>query len=275
MNLVYFESDIGNFGDDLNPWLWEKIFGSFNKYQDLDFIGIGSILDYRIFNDRKKVIFGSGIRSLSFDKSKLINTEALFVRGPISARQLDTRFICDSAYCLGLIDKDIEKKKYKTSFIPYFRQWLNFNWTLFSALTGYHVINPTQHVSQVISEIKSSEKIITSAMHGAILADVYRVPWQRCKFSTQGFESQETSILKWNDFQQAVSVKNDDFLALDFDINSKFRFKRYNNNFKIPQIAYKLRQSNYEFNLSPDSVLDSKLNQLEEAVHIVIKKYKL
>ena len=42
MELFYFKSEKGNFGDDLNPWLWGEIFGDLSKYQcDIDFIGIG------------------------------------------------------------------------------------------------------------------------------------------------------------------------------------------------------------------------------------------
>ena len=53
MNLTYFKADIGNFGDDLNLWLWPQLLGSFDEYPaNLYFVGIGSILDHRILENK-------------------------------------------------------------------------------------------------------------------------------------------------------------------------------------------------------------------------------
>jgi len=81
MNLIYYKSEKGNFGDDLNVWLWPKVFKQdlFQDNKDVAFFGIGSILiensDFinKAETYNKKVIFGTGVRSINeafdFDNS--------------------------------------------------------------------------------------------------------------------------------------------------------------------------------------------------------------
>lgn len=226
MNIIYFKSDIVNFGDDLNPWLWEKIFGDVSLYKkNLDFIGIGSILDNRIVSDNEKVVFGSGVRDFDFDDNQISNLNILFVRGPISSKIThNSNYITDAAYALRMLPQKTYSKKYKTSIVPYFRHANQFNWKLFEKITGIHVIMPTQDVEKVIEEINQSEKILASAMHGAILADIYRVPWMRIKFSKHGRETALTSELKWKDWVLSIGLKEIPTHNFDFNFNKKKSF---------------------------------------------------
>lgn len=275
MNLIYFKADIGNFGDDLNLFLWEKLLGDFNNFDDkLDFIGIGSILDNRILEnkDHKKVVFGSGIRDIDFRTSPEDNLEIQFVRGPISSRlNNDAKYITDSAYCLRLLDLNVEKtKKYKISFIPYFRNYYNLNWKLFEKISGIHVINPTANVNDVIKEINQSEFIYTSAMHGAILADIYRVPWRRVRFNRVGYESNFTSELKWQDWLRTIGESNHQSIDLDFNLNQKF--SRVTEIIKLLKITKKMKGN--RFSLSNDIIISEIDEKLESEVNLFIKKYK-
>lgn len=117
MKLCYFHSINGNFGDDLNPWLWPKLFGyeAFNKIDDVLFIGIGSILSNgwgrkiksQFKTSTQKVVFGSGIRNENDDFSFMDNWDVYFVRGPISSKRIFNdylHFISDPAYCIRLLD---------------------------------------------------------------------------------------------------------------------------------------------------------------------------
>jgi succinoglycan biosynthesis protein ExoV len=74
MKVIYYQDPLGNFGDELNRWLWPQIFGraitgfghhgvetrAENNAEDLLFYGIGTILDDRIPEQPEKIIFGSG-----------------------------------------------------------------------------------------------------------------------------------------------------------------------------------------------------------------------
>lgn len=263
MNLIYFKSDIGNFGDDLNPWLWKKLLGNFSDYRDdVDFVGIGSILDSRILENttNRKVIFGSGVRDFDFKIKKEDNVDIRFVRGPVTARLLDSNYITDSAYALRLLPQKNLSKKFKLSYIPYFRNYHNFNWKLLETFLGIHVINPCGTVEEVIEDIQSSEKILTTAMHGAILADLYRVPWMRVKFTKNGYESSLTSELKWNDWLGSIGLGDIPTHHFDYHLNS--HMGRIDSLLKTFEF-YKKFRSNF-FILSDEKIIltvDDKINQ--------------
>ncbi len=269
MNLIYFKSDIGNFGDDLNPWLWSKIFGNFENYNsNVDFVGIGSILDNRIFENKenKKIIFGSGVRDFDFSINEYENVDIRFVRGPISSRLTNADFITDAAYALRQVETQNVFKKYKISYIPYFRNFYNFNWKLFEKILGIHVINPCEDIEKVIGEIKSSETILTTAMHGAILADLFRIPWMRVKFTKNGNETNLTSELKWNDWLMSVGLKNINTHFLDFDLNHITGKKK---------LAYNLLQFYRKFK-NNDFILskDDKIAEIDERICKEISEVK-
>lgn len=274
MDLFYYKSDIGNFGDDLNYWLWPKLFGDFENYsKNTNFIGIGSILDERINSDKKSVIFGSGIRDvLSIPTIKDVD-DIVFVRGPLSSRMLNNcQYITDAAYCLAILEKPVFVKKYEVSYIPYFRHYYNFNWKLFSKLSGINIIDPTSSLENIISEINSSKQILTSAMHGAILADIYRIPWQRVRLTRHGSESAFTSELKWRDWLLSMNIHEIEDLSLGFNLNSKASPIRELS--KTLMLILRLKKNNL-FYLSNEDIYNEKIELLKEKIEYIKEKYRL
>ena len=68
MKLYYYQKTCGNFGDDLNLWLWKKIFpDAFDEDDKKVFFGIGTIINDRIYdrapNADRIIIFSSGVGS--------------------------------------------------------------------------------------------------------------------------------------------------------------------------------------------------------------------
>ena len=264
MKLIYYKADIGNFGDDLNPWLWQKIFGDFDQYQDVDFVGIGSILDERLENERKKLIFGSGVRSFLYDPPNPELYDIRFVRGPISAKVLNSKYITDSAYALKLVDDTSNyEKKYEVSFIPYYRHYHFLNKKIISAIAGVNIINPLLPVEEVIAEVKASQKIIGAAMHGAILADIYRIPWRRCRIGRHGHEDYLTSELKWEDWSKSLEIPSVKTLDIDVSLHDH---PRIINNAKSMYIARALKKAKEEFTLSEDHIFWNKIEELNREI---------
>jgi hypothetical protein len=61
MRLHYYKDPHGNFGDDLNPWLWSKLIPDLLDDDGRTlFVGIGTILRREIPRGPGKVVFGSG-----------------------------------------------------------------------------------------------------------------------------------------------------------------------------------------------------------------------
>jgi succinoglycan biosynthesis protein ExoV len=267
MKLIYFKADKGNFGDDLNPYIFEKLFGNYNDYSDeIDLVGIGSIIDSRLENDRKKVVFGSGLRDITF---KFDNTkyDFKFVRGPLSAKLLGVSdWIADSAYLLTLLRSDVKKeKKYKVSYMPYFKLVNVYNWSLFERITGIHIILPTDAVDKVIKEIQESNVLYTTAMHGAIVADIYRVPWKRIKI-VHPSETSFFSEFKWLDWMLSIDILNSYTINLGINfIQKKGILSGILKYLQLIEIFVRIKK-NKNFSLSSDEIIEDKKNKLKKEV---------
>ena len=222
MKYVFYKSEIGNFGDDLNAWLWPKIFDTVNEIKkDSFFFGIGSLLCSKSelvtpVEGKNKIVFGSGIRPAYKPFIPDSSWDIRFLRGPLSALSLSGKYdyIADAAYASRLIS-DFKKyetleKKYKISVMPYFRSVRYFNWENICRNLGYHYISPLSEsgVEQTFTEIASSGLIITESLHGAIIADLLRIPWSRFVLSTPYTEGSMVSEFKWMDWLYSIGLPN-------------------------------------------------------------------
>ncbi|WP_158824944.1 polysaccharide pyruvyl transferase family protein [Mucilaginibacter lacusdianchii] len=282
MKLHYFQGEIPNFGDDLNPYIFESLFPNlFSRNDDINFYGIGSILDNRIPAEEKAIIFGTGVRGIQADYPTQ-NWDIRFVRGPISARALQCKYITDGAYCLPLLSENLfnpgkAAKKYKYSFVPYFRH-LN-NKALLSAFTdnNIHIISPVEPLQQVIDEIAASEFVICGAMHGAIVADICRVPWARFVYGLHGYESRYVSELKWADWMNSVKVDPSNMLEayLPNKVNNKV-LRKLNEVFynkSLTDFVANQHRKQQLYQLSADFVMEEVINKLSDEVNALAKQY--
>jgi len=231
MEYLYFKSKHGNFGDDLNPWLWPQLFEGINTGTTDVFLGIGSILhaENAVFNTlegRKKIVFGTGIRPSSlYTNLKMDESwDVKFLRGPLSATALQKKYeyITDAAYALRQLpdfDKVIsQEKKYDVSLMPYFHSVDYFDWEQICKELGYHYISPFSEngVEETLNEIAASKVLITEAMHGAIIADILRVPWHRFILTTPYTEGAMVSEFKWSDWLQSVGIYHPEVTFINF-----------------------------------------------------------
>jgi|LakMenEpi03Aug12_release.lakeMendotaPanAssembly.Ray.scaffolds.fasta_scaffold246529_3 succinoglycan biosynthesis protein ExoV len=205
MELYYYKDQNGNFGDDLNEWLWPKIFRS--EFGDLFdnktlFLGIGSILDEHVPKSQKKVVLGSGY---AYSLPPTIDGTWRFfsVRGPLTAQKLglDTKLaITDAAIlCTPFLDF-AEHASPKVSFMPHHRH-AHLPWGEVCDLLGIQYIDPCEGVEACLMKISGSEKLITEAMHGAILADCMRIPWTPVKTSGG------INDFKWMDWTLSLEIE--------------------------------------------------------------------
>tara|TARA_R110000744_G_scaffold244141_1_gene361056 strand:- start:9460 stop:10359 length:900 start_codon:yes stop_codon:yes gene_type:complete len=290
MNYLYYKSELGNFGDDINPWLWPKLIPESASNKDSYFLGIGSILhtENRHFlniENKKKIIFGTGIRpSNTYKKFSLDeNWEVKFLRGPLSAKYLGNshEYITDAAYAVrqlnSFVDIQNTEKKYEISIMPYFNSMKYFDWERIAKNLGYHFISPYSEngVEHTLREIAASKYLISEAMHGAILADVLRVPWHRFVLTTPYTEGERVSDFKWNDWMESIDIFNPDTSFIPFYQKSRLHepIRKFTRNmvsvnfFAKGHVQDKLIKSlNHisNFSMSNDSVLgeiDTKIHE--------------
>ncbi|AUS03989.1 polysaccharide pyruvyl transferase family protein [Pseudotamlana carrageenivorans] len=292
MKLVYYKSEIGNFGDDLNLWLWPQIFGPdfFQNNQDVAFFGIGSILiENSNFIDQanschKKVVFGTGIRSINENIRIDHSWDIFFLRGPYSSLKLKgdlDHYIADAAYLITLLPQYITyletPKKYKTSFVPYFKSLDKVDWEVVCENLGWHLISPTNlTVEEFIIEVAASEMVISEAMHGTILADVLRVPWKRCRFFAHIYEGEKVSEWKWNDWLLSIGFSEN--TSVDATLKPKKGLKnRLQTFFKskdLKKVCKRLKaHDKIDFKLSSQDTLNRIISQLEEKTTLLKTKF--
>lgn len=288
MKLVYYNAKIGNIGDDLNPWLWEKLLNKdFFLEDNMAFLGVGSIISnkFDLFNNTssfdKIFVFGSGVRSIddNFDLSK--NYKIIFSRGPYSSYKLTNSFenyISDAAYAIMLLEDYQEMidlpKKYKVSYIPYFRSFEKVDWQSICNDLGWNLISPLKgDLSKKLHQIAQSEFIYSEAMHGAILADIYRVPWKRVRFFSHLSEGESVSEFKWNDYLASIDINNS-YVSLpylesrNYFLNKYYKFKLKN------EIIKKLsNQQENDFVLSSDEKINSIKKDLIKSIDILKREF--
>ncbi|AFZ59163.1 polysaccharide pyruvyl transferase family protein [Anabaena cylindrica FACHB-243] len=210
MKLHYYDGkstnlQVGNFGDDLNPWLWMQLIPNIlDGDGEKLFVGIGTLLNEHLPKNTQKIIFGSGV-----GYGKIPNVDSTwkiyFVRGPLSARALNLEAslgITDPAILVRQCFAQTGQKKYRWSYIPHFSQEIHNGgaWQEICQSLNIHYINPTASIEQVLTEISESDILFAEAMHGAIIADAFRTPWVAVKTNEKILD------FKWNDWLNSVGL---------------------------------------------------------------------
>lgn len=205
MRLHYFKSLDGNFGDDLNAWIWPKLLGEnfFDDDSSRILVGIGTLLNHRIPKAGRTIVFGSGY---GYGKRPTIDEtwDILCVRGPKTAETLNLPAelaITDPAILIHpYVQQHVQPITGRIGYIPHCDSAASGDWQHISTEAGLHYIDPRWSVDRVISEIGSCGHIVTEAMHGAIFADAMRVPW------IPAVAYKHISAFKWQDWCSAMGM---------------------------------------------------------------------
>lgn len=204
MKLFYYKDPIGNFGDDLNPWIWDKLLPDFFDEDESEWlVGIGTLLNHKLPSNGKKLILGSGY---GYGEPPSIDSSYHFfsVRGPKTAQVLgiDSNLaITDPAILIrDVYQPDTGKPTTKFGFIPHYDSVINYSWDVLCQQLGIKFINVQSPIDKVLAQMCDCEIIICEAMHGAIVADALRIPWVpvRCYNSVDSF--------KWEDWLQTLEL---------------------------------------------------------------------
>lgn len=190
-------------GDMLNEAIIKEIFGydvicSQTRIAELSAIGSGlgvfisnrnlksftKMLLYRPFSP-KVYVWGTGFINYSKDKDFIIrNVEIVALRGQLSKeraeRALKKELSCvlsDGGILASYLLNETIEKKYSVGIIPHFREQDN---PIFKKLAASYndslLIDVCKDPHDVIKQISQCECIISSSLHGLIIADSLRIP---------------------------------------------------------------------------------------------------
>lgn len=176
-----------NFGDALNPWLYQKITGRKAqrvnaKYGQKHYMAIGSVLNN---SNNNTIAWGTG---LAWNKNEVHpKADIRAVRGPLT-RDIAIRNGCNCPEIYGdpalllprFYNPDIEKT-YKMGIIPHIidKELLSkYKWD-----DNCTLIDLGGPIETVINSVLKCETVISSSLHGLILADAYGIPSKWVEFS--------------------------------------------------------------------------------------------
>lgn len=210
MRLFYCKVIGGNFGDDMNEWFWDELFPEYKILApDATMFGIGSILWRRNFDGLERVIvMGSGSGYGVVPSQLPQNAEVGFVRGPRTAKLIDLqpdKAITDPAAMVSTFD---EFRNVGSSgnvvFIPHIgTAKLPLNWKSIADRAELRYVSPADNAHDVIRAIGSARLVLSESLHGAIIADSFRVPWLPLSISPAFNEH------KWRDWSDSLLVEID------------------------------------------------------------------
>ena len=209
-----------NYGDLISKYLVEKISDKpvtfvqpkkqpWYKRNKTNFLVIGSILHHA---DKNSIIWGSGIID---HKQKIAEADFRAVRGPQTRKfLLKLGYSCpevygDPALLLPKYYNPQVANKYKIGIVPHYHDY-NKAVELFQNNPAIKVIDLlTLDVEETTREIVSCENIISSSLHGLILAHAYKIPAVWVEFSDKIFGNG----IKYQDYFESLRIP---FYKADF-----------------------------------------------------------
>lgn len=266
--------DAKNFGDDLNPWLWDRLLpGMFDGDEQVAFVGIGTLINdalmARTRHASKRIIFGTGVGYgkglLSLDDSFTIYA----LRGPRSAAALGVSpdlAMTDGAALIRTCFQPTAQKTHQWAYMPHY-ELAGEGWRRVCEALGFLYIDPRQSVEVVLHQISQTELLLTEAMHGAIIADALRIPWVPIVTNS--------SILsfKWQDWCESIKVPYQPIVLKRLhhpnpkqDVLSPVRMTRdwWRQREAMAGLTRATQQAPV---LSTDTQISTLTNRLEEALH--------
>lgn len=224
-----------NWGDDINYYLLHLItkkkiiFLPHGKIADRIsipyYLGIGSIISF--YNLNKASIIGSGL----INKKSTMDlhgkpSKVYFVRGPLTrAALIEHGIACpqlygDLALTLPLYYKPQIKKIYRIGFVLHILdEYLDSVQRLIQNYPEIKIIHMNNYKkwTDIIDEINSCEVIFSSALHGLIVSEAYKVCCQWISFNDRlGSHWDEGYSLKYLDFYESIGKSK----IAPFEMNS-------------------------------------------------------
>jgi len=175
-----------NWGDKLNPVLIKLISGQdviyTKKAGHFKYIVVGSIIHYA---DEKSIVWGAGLISPNHKPRSRPSVNA--VRGPLTRdRLINLGIDCPNIYGDPALlypryySPKIEKK-HKLGIIPHYKDKDN-SWI---KKQGVKIIDIQGDINKVVDDVCSCETILSSSLHGVIIADAYGIPGYWIKLSNK------------------------------------------------------------------------------------------
>lgn len=209
--LYYWQQkEFVNFGDYISLKLVERIvdapievFKRHPKNIQKKLLAIGSLLSFAVTDD---VIWGTGINGklMGMQYYPFTSLDVRAVRGPLTRKFLKENFDIESPEIYGdpallfpYFFPEFQKSSAPTNkyiVIPHYSELKMFPKDLYD-----FVVYPTDPWEEVIAKIVDSEFVISSSLHGIIIAEAYGIPARMLRIS------KTEPIFKYQDYYEGTN----------------------------------------------------------------------
>lgn len=211
-----------NWGDAINPALVEFISGSSVQSVDIDarsllplprdpeadtlYAVVGSIVHHA---DCQTIIWGAGLQSAGI-RPKQPPKGVYAVRGPLTAAELRKQGInCpdvfgDPVLLLPRYYRPEGRKRYRLGIIPHFSDQADSRVARYTNTDEVKVIDIRGPLWSTVNALCECEHIVSTSLHGLILADAYGIPnaWAKLGDSIPG------GTFKFTDYYSAIGARD-------------------------------------------------------------------
>jgi pyruvyltransferase len=213
---VHWGRGLNNFGDCLAPYIL-SYYGLTPVYvpslAKTDIVLAGTILQL-LPSSYSGYIIGTG-----GDKKDYVfpNASILAVRGELTQNnlRLSSVKLGDAGLLMSYVFPQPVKKKYDLGIIPHFVDENDLKiklWRSRFANEKVLFINPLEKPERVINKIKSCNHIISSSLHGLIIADAFQIPNNR--FINRNTMPNDFYDYKFNDYYSSLGIRGT-FIEID------------------------------------------------------------
>ncbi len=201
---AYWFDTTPNFGDTLTPQLLRKA-GALSRWTapgDADLIGVGSLVD-QVPHHARGTLWGSGLIWDQPIELPFVNT--LAVRGEFTLDSLGSpavKALGDPAILMNHHFPE-QGKRWRVGLIPHYTHGQHAETQRLADLLPANstVIDVLRPASRVVRQIAACDVIVTSSLHGLILADSYDVP--AVQFTIADHELKGGDF-KFDDYQSVI-----------------------------------------------------------------------
>ncbi|MEW6451626.1 MAG: polysaccharide pyruvyl transferase family protein [Pseudomonadota bacterium] len=211
MQVIYYRSPSGNFGDDLNAVLWRELLppAAFEA-DDAVLLGIGSIfrddfLSREATEGKRVFVLGSGAGTGPLPaRWPEPEWSILAVRGPLTAALIGepSAAVTDSAALLTVTNgsKPETLGGGDVVFFPHYNSVNSSRWPDICERLGFVFVDAHWSPHVILRVLGGARLVVTEAMHGAIVADTLRIPWIPVVCSP------EIATFKWRDWTASLDL---------------------------------------------------------------------
>lgn len=194
-----------NFGDCLTGPILKRFCDIDVEYADLesaDVVGVGSVLGL-LPRGWGGTVLGAG-RMHQALPVRLRDARVLALRGPLSAAGIPGDFALGDLGLLAPWLIEPVSKRFRLGVVPHWSAWDDPK----EAVWGFDqydplYINVAHDPLHVLRLIASCEKIVTSSLHGAIVADAFGIP---CRIEYARRFDREGGVFKFRDYHASIGL---------------------------------------------------------------------